>query len=297
MEDLGFKGLGDMAPNEFRAAAHEVADRVADYLERLESYSVLPDIKPGEIRRQLPASHRPGRTVVRDPRRLRAADRAQHHSLAAPGFMAYFPSVASGPGILGEWLAAALNSNVMFWKNAPASTELEGLVVSWLRQMFGLPDAFDGMFTDTASVSSLLSLVAARHAIEGLDAREQGLAGRTGLQRLRLYASAESHVSIEKAAIVTGIGRAGVRRVPTDDAYSMLPDALERAITEDRRDGWRPFCVVGTLGTTSSTSVDPPEALAEICEREEPTYTPVSRIRGVQGPVVACIRIPRRASS
>jgi aromatic-L-amino-acid decarboxylase len=156
----------------------------------------------------------------------------------------------------------------MFWRNAPSSTELEELIVSWLRQMLGLPDRFDGMFTDTASVSSLLALVAARHAVPELDARNRGLAGRTGLRRLRLYASIEAHSSIEKAAIVTGIGRDGVRRVAVDDAYSMKVDALEQAIVEDRASGWQPFCVVGTLGTTSSTSMDPAAELAQVCRRE-----------------------------
>ncbi len=134
--------------------------------------------------------------------------------------------------------------------------------------MLGLPDVFDGMFTDTASVSSLLSLVAARHAAPGLDSTEKGLAGREGLRRLRLYASTEAHSSIEKAAIVAGVGRAGVRRIPVDEEYRLRPDALERAIAEDRAGGWQPFCVVGTLGTTASTSVDPAGELARICERE-----------------------------
>jgi aromatic-L-amino-acid decarboxylase len=186
-----------------------------------------------------------------------------------PGFMAYFPSVASGPGILGEWLAAGLNSNVMFWRNAPSSTELEEVVVSWLRQLVGLPESFDGMFTDTASVSSLMALVAARHAVPGLDARDEGLAGRPGIGRLRVYASTEAHSSIEKAAIVAGIGRRGVRRIPADEAFRMRVDLLEQAIREDWDSGWWPFAVVATLGTTSSTSVDPADAIAEVCEREK----------------------------
>jgi aromatic-L-amino-acid decarboxylase len=258
-----------MEVSEFRTEARRVADRVADYLERLESYPVLPRVEPGEVRAALPAEPPAGsekvESVLDDYARLIEPNIThwQH-----PGFMAYFPSVASGPGILGEWLAAGLNSNVMFWKNAPASTELEEVVVSWLRQMLGLPDAFDGMLTDTASISSLLSLVAARQAVPGLDARDEGLAGREGLKRLRLYASTEAHYSIDKAAIVTGIGRAGVRHVPADDACAMRPDELERAIAEDREAGWLPFCVVGTLGTTSSTGVDPAAALADICERE-----------------------------
>jgi aromatic-L-amino-acid decarboxylase len=210
------QGLGDMDVDEFRGAARQVADRVADYLDRVESYPVVPDLEPGEIGSQLPEEPprepEPLDTILEDYGRLIEPNIThwQH-----PGFMAYFPSVASGPGILGEWLAAGLNSNVMFWKNAPASTELEERVVSWLRRMLGLPEAFDGMLTDTASVSSLLALVAARHAIPGLDSRDEGLAGRPGLQRLRVYASSEAHSSIDKAAIVTGVGRAGVRRIPS----------------------------------------------------------------------------------
>lgn len=263
-------GLGDMDPEEFRRAAHAVADRVADYLARLESFPVLPALEPGSIRAQLPATPpsapEPLDAILADYARLIEPNVThwQH-----PGFMAYFPSVASGPGILGEWLAAGLNSNVMFWRNAPSSTELEEIVVSWLRQLVGLPDAFDGMFTDTASVSSLLSLVAARHALPGLDARDEGLAGRPGIGRLRVYASTEAHSSIEKAAIVAGIGRKGVRRIGADDAYRMRVDLLEQAIREDWDSGWWPFCVVATLGTTSSTSVDPVAEIAGVCEREQ----------------------------
>ncbi len=268
--DSGLHHFGDMDPAEFRAAAHRVADQVADYLERLESYRVLPDLAPGAIRGALPSAApeqpEPWGRILEDYARLVEPNIThwQH-----PGFMAYFPSVASGPGILGEWLAAGLNSNVMFWRNAPASTEIEELVVQWIRQMLGLPGVFDGMLTDTASISSLLSIVAARHAVPGLHARDEGLAARPALGRLRLYCSTEAHFSIEKAAIVAGIGKIGVRRVATDSAYRLRPEELERAIAEDRTSGWLPFCVVGTLGTTSSTSIDPAEAVAEICAKEK----------------------------
>ncbi len=263
------QGVGDMEAAEFRAAAHEVADRVADYLEKLESYAILPHVSPGDIRSKLPASPpaepEPLQAILEDYARLIEPNIThwQH-----PGFMAYFASVASGPGILGEWLAAGLNSNVMLWRNAPASTELEQTVVSWLRQMLGLPDGFDGMFTDTASVSSMTSILAARHALPGLDARDQGLAGRQGIGRLRLYCSEEAHSSIEKGAVIAGVGRAGVRKIPADAEYRMRPDLLRVAIGRDRAEGWWPFCVVATLGTTSSTSVDPVSAIADICERE-----------------------------
>jgi aromatic-L-amino-acid decarboxylase len=258
-----------MDPGEFRDGAHRVAELVSRYLQEVERYPVVPDLTPGMIRASLPPAPpqqpEPLREILGDYERLIEPHIThwQH-----PGFMAYFPSVACGPGILGEWLAAGLNSNVMFWKNAPASTELEERVVSWLRQMLGLPEALDGMLVDTASVSSLLALVAARHAVPGLDAAAEGLAGRAGIGRLRLYASTEAHSSIEKAAIVTGVGRAGLRRIPADERYRMRADALAQAIGEDRAAGWLPFCVVGTAGTTSSTSIDPLPELAEICERE-----------------------------
>jgi aromatic-L-amino-acid decarboxylase len=258
-----------MEPSEFRAAAHRVADMVADYLDRLESYPVLPDVRPGAIRERLPSSPpggpEPIDAILRDYAQLIEPNIThwQH-----PGFMAYFASTASGPGILGEWLATALNSNVMLWRNAPASTELEEVVVSWLRQMLGLPGVFDGMFTDTASISSLLSIVAARHAVPGLAARDEGLGGRGRPGRLALYCSTEAHSSIEKGAIVAGIGRAGVRRVEADGDYRMRPDRLRALIARDRAEGWTPFCVVATLGTTSTTSVDPAAEIAEICREE-----------------------------
>ena len=262
-------GLGDMDVADFRDGAHQVADLVADYLERLESYAVLPRIAPGDVRAQLPAEPpaepEPLEAILDDYRRLIEphVTHWQH-----PGFMAYFPSVASGPGIFGEWLAAGLNSNVMFWRNAPAATELEQLVVDWLRRMLALPAEFDGMLTDTASMSSLLALVAAREAAPGVAAREHGLAGRPQLKRLRVYASSEAHASIDKAAIVIGVGREGVRRVEVDNQFRMIPAALGAAIVEDREAGWQPFCVVATLGTTASSSVDPVAAIADVCGRE-----------------------------
>lgn len=263
------RGLGDMPVDEFRRAAHDVADRVADYLETLESRRVLPDVRPGDIKKRIPEE------PPADPEALDAilADYAEFVEpnithWQHPGFMAYFPSVASGPGILGEWLAAGLNSNVMFWRNAPSSTEVEERTVEWLRRMMGLPDAFDGMFTDTASISSLLSIVAARHAVPDLAARDRGLAGRPDVGALVLYMSEEAHYSIEKGAIVAGIGRENVRRIPCDDDYRMDPEALERFIREDRTQGRIPFCVVATLGTTSSTAIDPAAVIADVSKRE-----------------------------
>ena len=262
-------GLGEMDPAEFRDAAHHVADLVAGYLETLERRPVLPPIEPGSVRAKLPAAApaaaEPLGRILDDYRELIEPNVThwQH-----PGFMAYFSSTASGPGILGEWLAAGLNSNVMFWKNAPASVELEQTIVCWLRGMLGLPAAFDGMLTDTASISTLLALTVARDAHGGDEVRRCGLAGRPGLAPLRLYTSAEAHFSVDKAAIVIGVGLDGVRRVPVDERFAMRVDALEQALVEDRRAGFRPFAVVATLGTTSSTSLDPVGAIADLAARE-----------------------------
>ena len=176
---LDSRAFGDMDAREFRAAAHQVADVVADYLEGVERFPVLPALRPGEIRDALPRSApeapEPWEEILDDYRALIEPNVThwQH-----PGFLAYFSSVASGPGILGEWLTAGLNSNVMFWQNAPAATELEERMVTWLRELFGLPEVFDGMFTDTASVSTLTALVAARQAHPRLDARTRGLVER-----------------------------------------------------------------------------------------------------------------------
>lgn len=245
-----------MTPDEFRRAGHAVVEQVASYLERLEEYRVLPAMRPGEVRdrhpEEPPEAGVPFDEILAD---FAAWIEPNVTHWQHPGFMAYFPSVASGPGILGEWLAAGLNSNVMFWKNAPASTEIEQVVVDWLRRMLGLPGDFDGMLTDTASISTLLSVVAARHAV--------------GSGRLRLYASEEAHSSVDKAAVVAGIGLDGVRKIPTDREFRMDVSALAAAIEEDRARGDVPFCVVATLGTTAQTAIDPAEEIAVVCAREK----------------------------
>jgi len=260
-------GLGDMDPESFRAAAHRVVDLMADYIEDIERHAVLPPIAPGTVSGQLPTS------PPDDPEALEAilgdylrliepnATAWQH-----PGFFAYFASTASGPGILGEMLTAALGQNPMLWRTSPAGTELEQVVVDWLRQALGLPAAFDGLLTDTASTSSLIALAAARQAA-GLDAAAVGLAGRQDVSALRVYASEEAHSSIEKACMTLGLGRASLVRIPTNDRFELRPDALQAAIATDRAAGRRPIAIVATVGTTSSTSVDPVAAVADIAAR------------------------------
>ena len=261
-------GRNDMDPEAFRAAGHAVVDRLADYLADLERYPVFPPIEPGAIAAQLP-EHAPEApeamdAILADVDRLvfPNATHWQH-----PGFFAYFATSASGPGVLGEMLTAALGQNPMLWRTSPIGTELEGVVVRWLREGLGLPDAFEGLLTDTASTSSLIALGAAREAA-GLDAAAQGLAGRPDLGQPRVYASAEAHSSIEKACMTLGLGRAALVKVPTNDRYEMDADALLVAIEADRVAGRRPMAIVATIGTTSSTSADPVAAAADIAERE-----------------------------
>ena len=178
-----------MDPDAFRAAAHEVVDRIADYLRDIERYPVLPPIEPGSIAPRLPsaAPDEPESlaAILADIDRL-VIPNATHWQ--HPGFFAYFATSASGPGMLGEFLTAALGQNPMLWRTSPIGTELEGVVVGWLRQALGLPDAFDGLLTDTASTSTLIALAAAREAA-GLDASALGLAARDGLGQPRVYAS------------------------------------------------------------------------------------------------------------
>jgi aromatic-L-amino-acid decarboxylase len=267
LEPAQADGLGDMDPEAFRAAAHVVVDRIADYLSTLEDHAVLPDIEPGSIRPQLPAhapeAPEPIDAILADVDRLvfPYATHWQH-----PGFFAYFATSASGPGMLGEFLTAALGQNPMLWRTSPIGTELEGVVVRWLADALGLPDSFDGLLTDTASTSTLIALAAAREAA-GTDAAAEGLAGR-GVGRPRVYASSEAHSSVEKACMTLGLGRSALVKVPVNDRYEMDAAALAAAIAADRAAGLRPIAVVATVGTTSSTSVDPVSAVADITGRE-----------------------------
>src|SRR4051794_5875067 len=246
-----------MNPETFRAAAHRIADLMADFLAGVERYPVLPAIDPGSVAERLPPA------PPEEPEDLDAI-LADYASLIEPnatqwqhpGFFAYFASTASGPGILGEMLVAALGQNPMLWRTSPSGTELEQVVVDWLRQALGLPDAFDGLLTDTASMSSLIGLAAARQAA-GIDAAASGLAGRPDVPALRVYASEEAHSSIEKACMTLGLGRASLTWIPTNDRFELRADALQRAISADRAAGSLPIAIVATVGTTSSTSVDP----------------------------------------
>ncbi|HEX5727671.1 MAG TPA: pyridoxal-dependent decarboxylase [Longimicrobiaceae bacterium] len=258
--------LGDMPPEEFRRHAHAAADWIARYLAQVDRYPVLAQVQPGDVAARLPASPpaqgEPMEEILRDLDQVILPGITHWNH---PDFFAYFAITGSGPGIVGELLAAGLNVNAMLWRTGPAPTELEERALDWLRQLLGLPEGFRGTIQDTASTSTLVAVAAAREAA-GLGIREEGMSGRE-LPRLRLYCSEEAHSSVDKAGLTLGIGMAGTRRIATDEAFRMRPDALERAIEEDLAAGVRPFCVVATTGTTSTTSVDPVPAIADVCAR------------------------------
>jgi aromatic-L-amino-acid/L-tryptophan decarboxylase len=259
---------GDMDSMVFRHYGYQVVDWIADYLEDVRKYPVLSRNMPGDVRRVLPA-HPPVQ-----PESMEAILADVNHILMpgithwnAPGFLAYFSTTGSGPGILGEMLTSALNVNAMLWRTSPAATELEQVTLDWLRQMLGLPRPLFGVINDSASTGILYALAAAREAIPDLYIRQRGMAGRYELPRLRFYASQEAHSSVDKAAIVLGVGQEGLRKIQADSEFRMDAEALEQAIQEDLATGWLPFAVVATVGTTSTSSIDPVPQIADICER------------------------------
>lgn len=253
-------------PEDFRAAAERAVTWATDFLAHPDRWPVLPSVEPGEVSAALPAAApelgESMDVVLDDFERIIAPANTQWNH---PGFFAYFGISSPGPAIVAELLAATLNPNAMVWMSSPAATELEFRMMEWLRDLVGLPETFFGTITDTASTSSMYALAAARHS-RLPEATEQGLAGGPVP---RIYTSDQTHSSVEKAGIALGFGRAGVRAIPTDERFQMRPAALASAVAEDRAAGHMPLAVVATIGTTSSTSVDPVSAIADIAARED----------------------------
>jgi aromatic-L-amino-acid decarboxylase len=257
-----------MDADEFRRHGHRLVDWIADYLEHSERYPVLSRVKPGDVRGRLPLdcpeTGEPFEAIFSDFERVIVPGITHWNH---PGFFAYFAITGSGPGVLAEFLTAALNVQAMLWRTSPAATELEEVTLAWLRRLVGLPEAFEGVIYDTASIASLHALAAAREAaIAGV--RERGLAGRTDIKTPRVYCSEHAHSSIDKAVLLLGLGQQALRKIPADREYRMRPDALAAAMAADRESGATPVAIVATAGTTSTTSVDPVPAIAEIADRE-----------------------------
>ena len=260
--------LGDTPPEQFRKQLHELADWIADFREHIETLRVAPNDKPGAIRAQLPKhppeEGEPFEKILADVDRVIVPGMV-HWS--HPMFLGYFGWTTTAPGILGEVMSVPLNVNAMTWRTCPAATELETLVIEWLRQWLGLPDEFGGVVYDTASVGIMHALAVAREEAAPAT-RKLGLINRD-LPRFRIYTSDEAHSAAEKAAITLGIGEENVRRLPSDDQFRMDVSLLRQMIAQDRQQGFQPLAVIATVGTTSSASVDPVPEIAKICRENE----------------------------
>src|SRR6266487_1942753 len=263
------RDLGDTPLEEFRKQLHELADWIADYREKIEILPVAPNARPGAIIAALPKkAPEEGESfdqIFGDVERLILPGMVHW---GHPMFLGYFGWTTTAPGILGEIITSPLNVNAMTWRTSPAATELETLVVDWLRQWMQLPKEFGGVVYDTASVGVMHALAVAREEAAPF-VRKFGLAGRSDLPRFRVYASDQGHSSAEKAAIVLGLGEENVQRVPCDAEFRMDVSALRAMIARDLREQFKPLAAIATVGTTSTASVDPVPEIAKICREHK----------------------------
>lgn len=261
------EGLGDLPPEEMRGLLHQVADWAADYRETIEQRPIVPPVLPGEATAGIPVR------LPDVPERMDAIMRDLDTVILPgvvhwghPSFLGYFGSTSNGPALIGEIAAAALNVSAMTWKTSPVATELETIVLGWIRSLVGLPEQFMGVVYDTASIATLHALAAARE-MAGTDVRALGVAARSDVSRMRIYTSDQAHSSIAKAMIVLGLGESNCVRIPSDGEFRMDADKLEAQLAEDMARGDTPVAVVATVGSTSTASVDPVSRIADLCER------------------------------
>jgi aromatic-L-amino-acid/L-tryptophan decarboxylase len=263
--------IGDTAPEEFRKQLHQLADWIADFREHMHKMRVAPDEEPGNIRAQLPRQGpENGESFARILSDVDGIILPGMVHWSHPMFLGYFGWTSTAPGILAEVLSAPLNVNAMTWRTCPAATELETVVVDWLRQWVGLPEQFGGVVYDTASVGIMHALAVAREEAAPAT-RELGLIRQPpdNLPRFRIYTSDQAHSAAEKAAIALGLGEKNVVRVPSDDQFRMDVNLLGRSVAQDRQKGFHPMAVVATVGTTATASVDPIPDIAKICRKEK----------------------------
>jgi aromatic-L-amino-acid decarboxylase len=260
-----------MTPDEFRRHGKALVDWIADYYERIESFPVLSQVQPGEIRSALPLQPpeqgEDFETILRDVERIILPGVTHWQS---PNFFAFFPANASGPAILGDLLSSGLGVQGMLWITSPACTELETHVLDWLVDMLALPEKFKsssaggGVIQDTASSATLTALLAGRERATQYSFNERG-----GDGRLVAYCSSQAHSSIEKAVKIAGLGRQNLRMIEVDERFAMRPEALARQIESDRQAGLVPCFVCATVGTTSSNAIDPLPEIGRICQKED----------------------------
>ena len=260
-----------MDPEAFRKIGHQLIDWIADYRQKIAEFPVMAQVEPGAIRARLPE------TPPESPETFEAIFQDLEHIIVPglshwqhPNFYGYFPSNATLSSVLGDYLSSGLGVLGLSWQSSPALSELEEVTTDWMRQMVGLSEQWSGVIQDTASTSTLVALICARERASNFSLARSGLQGEES--PLIIYASAQSHSSVEKAALLAGFGRTNVHLVSTDEHYAIRPAAFAAAVEEDLRNGLIPCAVVATVGTTATTALDPIEAIAH------------SRCRGVTAP-------------
>ncbi|MCB9563661.1 MAG: aspartate aminotransferase family protein [Kofleriaceae bacterium] len=256
-----------MTPDEFRALGHELIEWVATYRERLATLPVRSPVRPGDVRARLPASPPEaggGLAGIVDALATVVEPGVTHWN--HPRFFAYFPSNTDLSSVLADLVGAGLGVQGMSWETSPAATEVEEVMMDWLRQLLGLSAAWTGVIHDTASTATLCALLCARERATGLGQERGGL--QDGAPPLVVYASAQAHSSVTKAALLAGFGRDHLRWIDVDGERALRPDHLAAAIAADRAAGRRPCAVVATVGTTATTAIDPVAAIAAIAGRE-----------------------------
>lgn len=266
MSDLNGQ-LGDISSEDFRKYGYQVVDWLANYFDEMENMPVLSQVEPDWLKNSLPKSAPEngedfGNVLTDMDRLILPAVTHWNH----PNFHGLFATSTSAVGVFGEMFTAAFDMKAMLWRTSPASTELEDVVLDWLRQMMDLPEHFEGIIYDTASVSTMHAIAAAREKA-GLSIRADGMSGRDDVPLLRVYCSKHVHSSIDKGVITLGLGLKSLRKIECNERFEMIADKLAEAIEEDLTDGYKPICVIPTIGTTSTSSVDPVDAIADICEK------------------------------
>ena len=256
-----------MPTADFRKFGYQIIDQLADYFDEMEKYPVLSQVEPDWLKNSIPASAPEtgedfGDILADVDRLILPAVTHWNH----PNFHGLFSTSTSSVGVFGEMFTAAFDMKAMLWRTSPASTELEDVVLDWLRQMMDLPAHFEGIIYDTASVSTMHAIAAAREKA-GFSIRDQGMSGRDDVPLLRIYASEHVHSSIDKGVITLGLGLRSLRKIECNERFEMIPAKLAEAIEQDIAAGYRPICVIPTIGTTSTSSIDPVDAIADICEK------------------------------
>lgn len=250
---------------DFRKNAHQLVDWMADYFEQIEAMPVKAQVKPQEILEQLPDTPpeigEDFQPIFEDFKNIILKGITHWQN---PNFFAYFPANSSYPSVLAEMLTATLGTQCMIWETSPAAAELEEQMMEWLKQMMGLPTQFHGVIQDTASTATLCALLSAREKATNYQVNQKGFDGK---ENFKIYCSSQTHSSIDKAVRIAGLGIDNLQKIPVDNAFSLVPEALEQQIKDDIQAGDKPLCVIATVGTTSSTALDPIRTIGEICQK------------------------------